>query len=97
MKPPTDASDLLKRAHDDVDFVQHPQVLGRARARGAEDADAVSLIHIDARAVRLGQPEGAAQVGDVAFHAEDAFGNDEDLLVRRGQFSRHRSKWSMSL
>ena len=43
----------------------------------------MGLIHVDARAVGLGQLQGAAQVGDVAFHAEDAFGNDEDLLVRR--------------
>ena len=58
-------------------------MLGRARARGPQHADAVRLIHVDARAVRLGKLQRAAQVGDVAFHAEDAFGNDEDLLVRR--------------
>ena len=58
-------------------------MLGRARAGGAQHADAVRFVHVHARAVGLGQLQDAAQVGDVAFHAEHAFGDDEDLLVRR--------------
>ena len=35
---------LAEGAHHDIDFVEHAQMLGRARAGGAEDADAVRFI-----------------------------------------------------
>ena len=77
---------LAEGAHDDIDVVQHAQVLGRAGAGGAQDADAVRFVHVDARAVGLGELEDAAQVGDIAFHAENAFGDDEDLFLGRAVF-----------
>src|ERR1017187_4829038 len=74
---------LRERAHHDIDVVQHAQVLGRARAGRAQHADAVRLVHIGARAVGLGQLHDGAQVGDIAFHAEHTFADDENLLVGR--------------
>ena len=74
---------FAERAHDDIDIVQHAQVFGRAGAGGSQHADAVRFIHIGARAVGLGEFHDAAQVGDIAFHAEDAFADDEDLLFGR--------------
>ena len=58
-------------------------MLGRARARRPEHADAVRFVDIRARAVRLGEFQDAAQIRDIAFHAEHALTDDEDLFLGR--------------
>ena len=73
---------FAERAHDDIDIVEHVQVLGRAGAGGSQHADAVSFVYVNARAVKFCQSNDAAQIGNIAFHAEHAFRHDQDVFLR---------------
>ncbi len=68
---------LAEGAHDQVDLAFEAEVLGRAAAVRAEDADAVGVVDEDPGPVLPGQRDDARQVGDVALHAEDAVDDDE--------------------
>ena len=64
-------------AHDDVDLVVDSEMVDRAAAERAEDAEGVGLVDVGERAVFLRRLEDGRQVGDVAGHAEDAVEHDE--------------------
>ena len=68
---------LGEGAHDDVHLVLEPEVAGRAAAALADDAEAVGVVHHDARAVLFRQVADLRQLCDVAAHGEHAVGDDE--------------------
>ena len=86
MKPPTDASDLLNVPMTISTSSSTPRCSAAPAPVAPEHADAVRFVHVDARAVGLGELHDAAQIGDIAFHAEDAFGDDQNLLFGRAVF-----------
>ena len=61
---------------DDVHVVGDAEVLRRAGARRAEDADRVRVVHRQRRAEPVRQLREVRQVGDVAFHRVDAVHDD---------------------
>ena len=77
---------LAERAHDKVHVVQNAQMFGRARAGFTQHTDAVRFVHKSASPVLLRHGNQAAQSGDVAFHAEHAFGNNQHAFIPRAVF-----------
>ena len=56
-------------------------MLARATARCAKHAKGVGFVHKQHAVVTFFQFNDARQIGDVAVHAEQAFGNDNGALV----------------
>src|SRR5574341_773370 len=71
------AERLPQRPHLDVDPVLHPELLGEAGSRRAEDAHRVRLVHVEHGGVALAQAGDLAERGRVAVHREDGGGDDE--------------------
>ena len=57
-----------------------------SRPRRTQDADAVRFVHVDASAEGLGPIDQTAQLRNVALHAEDAFGDNQNPLRRGAVF-----------
>ena len=77
-----DADRLGQRADLDRDPAVEPEVVDRAAAVAAEHARGVGVVDHDRRAELLGRLDDPRQRRDVAVHAEDAVGDDEDEAVR---------------
>ena len=72
---------LGQRAHLDVDAAVEAEVVHGAAPVAAEHARGVGVVDHHGGLVPLGDLADAGQRGDVAVHAEDAVGDDQDVLV----------------
>ena len=79
------AEGLAEGAGQDVDPVHDAEVLGRAAAPGAHEADGMAVVDHDERPVALGQIADLAQRRDEAVHREDPVGHDELEARPRGR------------
>ena len=68
---------FAERSHDEVHFVGQPEVVAHAAALTSEHAEAVRLVHHDGGVVFVLQADYFGQVGQVAFHRENAVDDDE--------------------
>jgi hypothetical protein len=79
--PGDDAADrgkgLRERRHDEVDIVLDPEMLSGSPSARAHHAEAVGLVHHEARAVLLLQLDDGRKVREVPFHGVDAVHDDE--------------------
>ena len=87
---------LGKAAADHVDLVVEPEVVDRAAALAAEDAEAMGVVEHREAAVLLGDLGELRQAGDVALHRVDAL-DDEHLRRRRDRWRSATSRRSSGL
>ena len=73
---------LGEGAHDEVYLVAQAKVIAHAATALAEDADTMSLVNHDVGIVLVGQIHDVGQLAHVAFHREDAVGDNELDTVR---------------
>ncbi len=99
-----DADRLGQRAHLDVDPAVEVEMVHGAPAVATEDARRMGVVDHDRGRVPVGDIADVAQRRDVAVHAEDAVGDDQDRAVaprparrRRVASRRTVSRPSMSL
>ena len=72
---------LRECAHNEVDILGHAEVVAGSAASAAEDADAVGFVDHHTCIILLCETHDLRQVGHVAFHREDAVGDDKLHLV----------------
>ena len=78
MNPPSEANDLLKVPITTSTWSSTPKYSAVPRPFRAQHPEAVRVVDHDPGAVLLGQSADRRQVGQVAFHAEDAVDHDQD-------------------
>ena len=84
------AHGLAEGAHPHVHFVGvDTEVFVHAAAGGAQHTKGVGLVHQQHAVVLFLQLDDARQVGDVAVHAEQAFGDDAGALVLAAVLLEH--------
>ena len=76
-----DADGLRQRPDLDRDAAVQAEVVDRTATVPAEHARCMRVVDEDRRAVLLGRLDDRRQRGDVAVHAEDAVGHDEDQPI----------------
>jgi hypothetical protein len=72
---------FAERARDDVHVVHDVVQLAGAATRGAHGAEAVGVVHDQARAVLLLESDELGQGREITLHREHAVGDDRRVLV----------------
>ena len=79
-----DAECLAERSHLDLDAIRQAKLSGQPLRTASADTDGVSLIEQEDRAVTLLELHEFTQRRQVAIHAEDRFGDDQNPALGMG-------------